>query len=196
MIRLSFTSQSPSTATQSEHTCLPADNIIISSITMSFTAMVCISPFLSTSALGAEIRASLSMALFERISWNMPIAVLQIITPKNRQFLNEPTATTNAASITFIRLKNVKQLSLNICFTDLLGILKSPFTFPSATRSLTSFSVSPAVTSVTLSSDMLFSDFGIYRLSLPFKSLVIRFLCCLMCCCYCHHRKNPCHPDN
>ena len=70
------------------------------------------------------------MALFERISWNIPIAVLHMITPKNRQFLNEPTATTKAASIMLIRLKNVRQLSLNICFTDLLGILKSPFTFP------------------------------------------------------------------
>ncbi len=68
------------------------------------------------------------MALFERISWNIPIAVLHMITPKNRQFLNEPTATTKAASIMLIRLKNVRQLSLNICFTDLLGILKSPFT--------------------------------------------------------------------
>ena len=161
VIRLSFTSQSPSTAMQSEQTCLPADKIIISSRTISFTGIVCISPFLSTSALGAEIRASLSMALFERISWNIPIAVLHMITPKNRQFLNEPTATTKAASIMLIRLKNVRQLSLNICFTDLLGILKSPFTLPCAMRSLTSFEVSPAPTSVTFSSDMLFSAFGI-----------------------------------
>ena len=161
VIRLSFTSQSPSTAMQSEQTCLPADKIIISSRTISFTAIVCISPFLSTSALGAEIRASLSMALFERISWNIPIAVLHMITPKNRQFLNEPTATTKAASIMLIRLKNVRQLSLNICFTDLLGILKSPFTFPCAMRSLTSFEVSPPPTSVAFSSDMLFSAFGI-----------------------------------
>ena len=165
MIRLSFTSQSPSTAMQSEQTCLPADKIIISSRTISFTAIVCISPFLSTSALGAEIRASLSMALFERISWNIPIAVLHMITPKNRQFLNEPTATTKAASIILIRLKNVRQLSLNICFTDLLGISKSPLTFPQAMRSFTSSAVSPDITSVTFSRETCSSGIDIYKLS-------------------------------
>ena len=165
VIRLSFTSQSPSTAMQSEQTCLPADRIIISSRTISFTAIVCVSPFLSTSALGAEIRASLSMALFERISWNIPIAVLHMITPKNRQFLNEPTATTKAASIMLIRLKNVRQLSLNICFTDLLGILKSPLTLPQEIRSFTCSAVSPVVTSVIFSSEVYSSGFDIYELS-------------------------------
>ena len=87
VIRLSFTSHSPSTRIQSEQIWRPELKIIRSSFTISAVLISFFSPFLKTTALGAETRLSLSTTFFALISWTIPITVLKKITPKKRQFL-------------------------------------------------------------------------------------------------------------
>ena len=131
VIKDSSTSISPCLILQSVIIWFPVSNSNISSSTISFISIFSFFLFLMQFTFVVEIKESLSITLFECISWNVLIAVFITTRPINSIFLYSPTAKTAKASSKFIRLNIVKKLLIIIDFILLVGEVVSKLTSPS-----------------------------------------------------------------
>ena len=119
---------------------------MMSSSTTSLGSSARVPDWRRTVGLACPTMASLSRVCLARSSWMMPIALLAMISRPNSPLINDPVASTMMNSTPRIALIRVNTLARTISETLRAARVGTSLVLPSATRSATSASESPAAT--------------------------------------------------